>query len=336
VTDEDTRVHDLEIDVGTRGHTAVSVFVPSHIRDEAVVAFGFPGGGYNRAYFDLAVELPGPGGPSEARWHAERGWWYVACDHLGVGDSSHPDPELLTIETLAAANNATVRAVCERIAAGTLADVLPPVKIAARLGFGQSMGGCLTIVAQARHRTFDGIGVLGYSALHTLLPTPDGMPAEQPNESRGTDELDVAATSAAIGDAVFRYAFHWEDVPPEIVDLDLKQYPLRDHASVPAWGRDAVPPPSAITMLSPGAVAAEAAAVDVPVLIASGERDVVPDPHAETCAYASRDVCMFVVPTMAHMHNFAGTREVLWRRIHSWGDRIASERGATTLSAAGS
>jgi hypothetical protein len=54
-THEDNRVHDLEIDVGsavdagTLAHTAVSVFVPPQIGHEAVVAFGFPGGGYNRA-----------------------------------------------------------------------------------------------------------------------------------------------------------------------------------------------------------------------------------------------------------------------------------------------
>jgi pimeloyl-ACP methyl ester carboxylesterase len=333
---KELRVRDLEIDIsgavdmGTRAHTAVSIFVPPSIGDDAVVAFGFPGGGYNRGYFDLAAGLPGPGGSSEARWHAERDWWYVACDHLGVGGSSHLDPELLTIETLAAANDATVHAVCERIEAGTVADTLPPVNVSTRLGFGQSMGGCLTIVAQARHRTFDGIGVLGYSAIHTVLPTPAGSSADQPNLSRVSDELDIASTSAAIGDAVFRYAFHWEDVPTEIVDLDLQQYPLRDHAAVPAWGRHAVPPPSAITMLSPGAVAAEAAEVDVPVLIACGERDVVPDTHAEPTAYASRDVCMFVVPRMAHMHNFAGTRELLWRRIHNWGDRVASDREPVT------
>ncbi|HXY94740.1 MAG TPA: hypothetical protein VEP49_19915, partial [Acidimicrobiia bacterium] len=100
------RVETRTVDLGTvadlpgRQHTAVTVFTPDPLPDELVVAFGFPGGGYNRRYFDLpvaldgelAAELPGPGGSSEARWHAARGWCFVACDHLGVGDSSRPDP----------------------------------------------------------------------------------------------------------------------------------------------------------------------------------------------------------------------------------------------------
>ena len=73
--------------------------------------------------------MPGAQGGGQAGWHAERGWIFVACDHLGVGDSSLADPAVL--------------------------------------GIGQSMGGCLTVVQQARHESYDGVGVLGYSAIHT-------------------------------------------------------------------------------------------------------------------------------------------------------------------------
>jgi len=27
---------------------------------------------------------------------------------------------------------------------------------------------------------------------------------------------------------------------------------------------------------------------------------------------------------MGHMHNFAGTRETFWRRIHAWGEMVAA------------
>jgi pimeloyl-ACP methyl ester carboxylesterase len=309
--------------------TRVRVVAPPERTEPAVVAFGFPGGGYNRLYFDLDVELEGSGGSSEARWHAERGWWYVACDHLGVGDSSHPDPESLDFEILAAANNATAREVCIRLEAGTLDHHLPAVEVGARLGFGQSMGGCLTIVAQARHQTFDGIGVLGYSAVHTVLPTPTGSAPNQPSVERGAAGVSIEATSAAIGSDVFAYGFHWDDVPRAIVERDLHMYPLREHDDAPAWGRGATPPPCAVSMMSPGVVASEAAAVDVPVLIAVGERDVVTAPLAEPAAYASTtDVCVYIAPRMAHMHNFATTRELLWKRSHAWGDRVAISRTA--------
>jgi hypothetical protein len=52
------------------------------------------------------------------------------------------------------------------------------------------------------------------------------------------------------------------------------------------------------------------------VLIGCGEIDVVPDPWMEPSAYrGSRDVALFVVERMCHMHNFAQNRELLWDRI---------------------
>ena len=82
-------------------------------------------------------------------------------------------------------------------------------------------------------------------------------------------------------------------------------------------------PPSAIEMVEPGCVSEEAAAITVPVLVAVGERDVVPDPRAEPQAYAhSPDITVFVAPRMSHMHNFASTREQFWARLHAWGNAI--------------
>jgi len=53
-----------------------------------------------------------------------------------------------------------------------------------------------------------------------------------------------------------------------------------------------------------------------PVLVACGERDVVPDPEGERAAYPlSPEVRIIAVPRMAHMHNFAATRAVLCRAI---------------------
>lgn len=81
-------------------------------------------------------------------------------------------------------------------------------------------------------------------------------------------------------------------------------------------------------MMTPGAVADEAAAVDVPVLVACGERDVVPDPAAEPTAYrSSPDVQVDVVPRMAHMHNFAHTREQLWAAVESLARRVTTRAG---------
>jgi pimeloyl-ACP methyl ester carboxylesterase len=95
---------------------------------------------------------------------------------------------------------------------------------------------------------------------------------------------------------------------------------------MPEWGT-AKAPVCAVTLLSPGVVAPEAAVIDVPVFVGVGERDVVPDPHEEPRAYPrSPDVTVFLCPRMAHMHNFASTREAFWRRLHHWGNGVAPAR----------
>jgi pimeloyl-ACP methyl ester carboxylesterase len=80
-------------------------------------------------------------------------------------------------------------------------------------------------------------------------------------------------------------------------------------------------------MVSPGTVALEAASITVPVLSATGERDVVPDPWAEPKAFkSSTDISVYVCPRMGHMHNFASTRHSFWQRIHAWGNGVAQLR----------
>ena len=60
-----------------------------------------------------------------------------------------------------------------------------------------------------------------------------------------------------------------------------------------------------------------------PVLVGLGERDVLVDPRGELRAYESASsVDFFVCPRMAHMHNFAGTRELFWRRIETWAEWV--------------
>jgi pimeloyl-ACP methyl ester carboxylesterase len=120
---------------------------------------------------------------------------------------------------------------------------------------------------------------------------------------------------------MFRWAFYWDDVPAELVEADIgKGYPRT--GTPPLWG-SATTPPVVFTMLSPGVVTAEAAAITAPVLVASGERDVIPDLRAEATAYrSSSDITLVEVATMAHMHNFAGSRHLLWERLHRWGHSL--------------
>jgi pimeloyl-ACP methyl ester carboxylesterase len=307
---------------------ALSVFLPepSRLSSPPIVMAAFPGGGYARGYFDM--HFPGHVAYSEAAHHTEAGLVFIAGDHLGVGDSSLPDFSRLTIEMLAAANDFAVREVCNRLRAGVLEQGFPALDHPVIIGIGQSMGGCVTIVMQGNHGTYDAIAPLGYSAIHTTLPQRSAAAHERSVQAhqhrRGEDlaNLSVAESSTHIEDFVF--PFHWEDVPRDILDADMAGgYPLRRKA--PPFGSLTIPT-CALQMMAPGCVESEAAAIKVPVLVGVGERDTCPQPLDEPRAYKnSRDVSVYVVPRMAHMHNFASTRSMLWDRLVSWSRAVVAD-----------
>jgi alpha-beta hydrolase superfamily lysophospholipase len=174
-------------------------------------------------------------------------------------------------------------------------------------------------VLQANHPTFAGVGFLGWSGVNTVVPHDRGHPLAG----------EIFAGRVPGLEHPYRGAFHWEDVPEEIVAADLEGYPYRNQgAPVPPWAAPFMPGGPNVALerrpLGP-AVVHEASMIDVPVLIAVGERDVCPDPRAEPAAYRrSPDITVSITPAMAHMHNFAGTRQILWNRITSWATGVAS------------
>ena len=333
---------DLRVDVtdvaglGEPAHVALTVTLPDELASEPVVCFGKPGGGYARGYY--TVDLPGPAHGAQADWHAQRGWIFVSVDHLGVGESSLHDPERLSYTPVVAASQAAETDVLQRLAAGTLGDGLPKVERPLTIGIGQSMGGCLTVVQQGRYHCYDGIGVLGYSVLHTHPPTAPGTPPLVmpwvPRDALPSDgiftngpalaELDP---TAGLGADAMAWGFHYDDVDPDIVQRDLGDFPSRG-GNLPPWASATVPATVAMWCLTPGGALPEAAAIRCPVLVGLGERDVLVDPRGEPRAYeSSRSVDLFVCPRMGHMHNFAGTRELFWRRIETWARWVLAARG---------
>jgi pimeloyl-ACP methyl ester carboxylesterase len=119
-----------------------------------------------------------------------------------------------------------------------------------------------------------------------------------------------------------RWYFHYDDVDSSVDDIS--DFPRR-HGNPPPWASVSVPNPTAAWCVTPGAVAPEAAAITVPVLVALGERDVSADPRGEGRAYQScSSIDLFICPRMGHMHNFAGTRELLWRRVETWGNWVSA------------
>jgi len=327
---------DLKLDVGGAREApagqlelAATVFAPdlAPSNDRPIVVFALAGGGYARGYFDM--RFAGHEGYSQAEHHAARGVLLISLDPLGVGSSSLPDLTQISFLSLASTYDRAVRTLADRIRTGSLLPGLPALPRALMIGIGQSMGGCITILTQAHHRSFDAIAPLGYSAIHTMLPQRTeharrrAAEAHQFTSNAALAADTIAKSSAQIAD--FTYPFHWEDVPPDILAADMEGgYPMR--RTVPPFGSKTIPT-CAVRMMSAGIVKAEAASITVPVFIGVGERDVCPDPHAEPSAYSgSRDITLLIVPRMAHMHNFAGTRQRLWDRMLQWSACIGQDR----------
>ncbi|MCW2548766.1 MAG: hypothetical protein JWN96_3226 [Mycobacterium sp.] len=352
------RAHDFTIDVtdavglGESAHIALTVTLPEpeHLQAAPIVCFAKPGGGYSRGYY--TAELPGPAEGAQAAWHAARGWIFVSLDHLGVGASStQHSPAAYTFTNLAAASEAAEREVSRRLADGTLVAGYPAIVDPVVIGIGQSMGGCLTVVQQGRYDCYDGIGVLGFSAVHTSPPTPPGTPEivvpwiprdvtptewRQPNPLQDpgvVNKSKLADAKLTTGDAAagpaMAWGFHYDDVDPAILAADLIDFPARN-GKLPPWASATVPAVAAVWCIVPGAIAPEAAAVTVPVLVAMGERDVCADPKSEPRAYAAAtSVDLFRCPRMGHMHNFAGTRTLFWQRIEQWANWVRVQKGLT-------
>jgi pimeloyl-ACP methyl ester carboxylesterase len=341
----------LEIDVdvtaaaqlGEKVSSRVTIALPNTtvLLDPPIVCFALPGATYSRKYFTFDMPEAHHGG--EAGWHALRGWIFVAIDHLGVGESSLPNPAKLVYNNVAAANHATCREVLQRLASGSLLDGFPAITNPLVLGIGHSMGGCLTVVQQARHNTFDAIAVLGFSAIHTYLRGMPGSPRSRftnyiprDNAPIGVDYAipeirDVLSVNSVMLELIqnpslypnpmqssLQWSFHFDDEPTAMVERDM------DVENPPPW-RSGTMPGLVLWVATPGTIAAEAASIVAPVLAAFGERDILDDPRLESKAYrCATDFSVFICPRMAHMHNFATTREILWTRIHTWAAHVAA------------
>lgn len=307
---------DVRIETGTLcdGHSwslVATVHLPNdaQVDERAPLVVCLPGGGYNRHYFNLQEP-----GYSEARHHVARGVIVVAIDHLRVGESDIPELQDASLEIVAEANHSVLKTILERLRAGTLYDGVAPLQPSAVVGEGQSMGGHIALLMQANYRSFDGIAMLGSSAVCTRLPAKtvgeEICLLGKDNPSEGL---------AALRTFDKRFAFHWEDVPEEYASADSGEGPTAYWLSATT--------PNAGGGLVPGYLSSKAATVTVPMLIGMGERDVCQDPLREVAAYiSSRDVSYCVVPLMAHMHNFAGTRTMMWKRLSAFIAQVADMR----------
>jgi len=192
---------------------------------------------------------------------------------------------------------------------------LPGVPV---IGVGHSLGACLTVVTQARHRCYDAVALLGFTHGQKEV----SVAAVGAVERDDVDEERVRET--AIEQAKAFFADTWDDIyasaPREphhawLHDPDVPAAVIAaDDAEASPWPRQAY-----VEALLAGHSARFAAELDCNVFIGFGDHDVPPVPHADVAYYPrSRDVTLYVLRNSAHCHNFASTRTQLWDRIGLW------------------
>jgi pimeloyl-ACP methyl ester carboxylesterase len=244
------------------------------------VAVCLHGGGYDKRYWHFSS--PGLTGFSMSEHFVERGIAVVALDTLGMGESSRPERiEDLTLEVAAAAHDEAVRGVRERF---------PGARI---VGIGHSLGGMLALAQQAGHRSYDRLALLGWSA-RTI------------NVELEADHFLADGDYRWLNRQRVHHLFHWDDVPQELIAAD---------------DANLVPTPRTLedAAFQPGISEAHAGAIDVPLFIGLGERDVSRDPRGEPALYPrAYDITLYILGRSGHCHNFASTRRTLWDRLLGW------------------
>lgn len=266
---------------------------PAKIRN---VALCIHGGGYDKRYFH--IEVPGRGDYSLCRYFTDRGVIALTIDCLGTSESSQAEEaEFVTAQTLAKAHHAVAQRVASGLRAGTLVPELPPLPQIALTGIGHSLGGMLSIVQQAAHRSFDRVAVLGWSNLGLNLDPRALRPMFDPSGKYAYSSPEL------------RRAFHMSDLPADVLDCPAERevFPVSLTLAAEAADRETT--------------RRAAGSIEAPVFVCFGAEDTAPSPRSEVACYArADDVTFFQLAGSAHCHNFAGTRTALWDRLLRWMD----------------
>lgn len=279
-----------------------------------------PGGGMSRRYFDLRTEEGGDTW-SMAAHLAARGVIVVLLDHPAVGDSDVPDdPYELSPAVVAEVDAHATRAVLDGLRAGTLVPGLAPVPSLVSIGCGHSMGGMLTVYAQAATPLHDGLALLGFAGgglldrlsdeERTFADDPDGFALAAARLTR--ERFGRPLSRGSTGPSPFLLAV---EVPDDAI------------AAITAAGGNLLNV-CGLTSMIPGASRPQLDAVDVPVFLGVGQFDITGASHQIPAQFPRcNDITLFVCPHMGHNHNVAPTRTVLWDRLLDWSRALAARVG---------
>jgi len=208
--------------------------------------------------------------------------------------------------------------VLDGLRAGTLVRGLAPLPDVFAIAVGHSMGGMLSTVQQARHRTFDALIGLGHGG--------DGLPSFLTPDELALANRPLAETASMIAEcARVRFA------TPTAIDNKRAEPNSFFAPDVPAAVKAAFADQRVqllytcgLTSMIPGSTDVEKAAIDVPLLLAYGDADLTRNFTGAFARYAcATDAALFVLHDSAHCHNQATTRAELWDRMDRWVRSVA-------------
>lgn len=287
---------------------AADIFLPARLRASPAVLFCLPGGAMNRGYFDLQ----GEGDFSFAAHLTSRGFIVASLDHLGIGDSRRPqDGFELTPDVLTHANAIAMDAIRMELRAGHLTG--QPLPRLQSIGVGHSMGAMLTAMQQARHGGHSGLVLFGFSTR--------GLTAALSPEELSFAHNPAAARANLVRLARLRSADPYPEVPRSAQGRELFAGATADRRGVEALqpARSQLLLTAGLFSMIPGSCAPECAAVDVPVFLAFGDRDMAGPPHEVPANYpASPDVTLLVLAATGHAHFLFPARGHLFERVTQW------------------
>jgi alpha-beta hydrolase superfamily lysophospholipase len=275
-----------------------------------------PGGYLSRRYFDLSVA--GDRSYSFAEAMAQRGFLTLAFDHLGIGESTSPDPiedgYALGVEAIARANQRALELSLEKLETGTLVPDLAPIPSAPTIGVGHSMGSALSVEQQAASRPHAGLVLFSFTTRGTpaFLNEAQRAYAHQPERAR-RDLAELARNTmgspyppSAINSASGRRAaFGVGTAPPETEEA-LHEASTR----LLALG--------GLLSMIPGGYAPAAEKIDVPTLVVVGDHDLHNTEGLAEELPLCPDFTALLLEDCWHCHFVSNQREVLWERVENW------------------
>jgi pimeloyl-ACP methyl ester carboxylesterase len=270
-----------------------------------------PGGAMRRGYFDLMVGEDTSYSFAEAM--AAHGHVSVLIDSLGVGEGGRPlDGYELTPDVMADANERAVAHILNGLRRGDLDPALPPMTALKSIGVGHSMGALLTAVQQARHRSHVAVLLLGYSTR--------GMADFNSAEENAYADDPAGARANAVRLARIRHPEPYFEIVSNPTSREVFGRGA-DRPAVMALAtvrEKCLATPSLFSMI-PASSAPDCAAVDVPVMLAIGDRDICGPPHEVPASFpASRDITLLVLAETGHTHFVFPSRQELFDRVARW------------------